>query len=233
MGLELGIHSKLMRLGSKVPGLENLLLQLRSREKVFGKAYSTEIWGSTESRSGHGSELGATESLRLYLPKIFEELDIKTFLDAPCGDWNWMRKVDLSKVEYVGADVVPSVINKNQETYARVNVNFMVADLTRDKLPKSDLILCRDCWVHLSFRDISNIIENFRHSGAKYLLASNSSHVQFNENKITGLDWRYLNLSLAPFYFPTPLDSIKDHYSDVPFYTCLWRIEDLPVVRVR
>src|SRR3712207_7875432 len=61
--------------------------------------YTTLFRSSHESYSGRGSELGATESLRSYLPQLFERLNIKTFLDAPCGDWNWMRQVDLSRSE--------------------------------------------------------------------------------------------------------------------------------------
>jgi hypothetical protein len=233
MGLGLGIRARVAKLLASTPGLQELAFKLRTREQVFSKAYSTRVWGSNESYSGRGSELGATESLRLYLPRIFERLNVKTFLDAPCGDWNWMHRVDLSKVKYIGADIVPDVIKRNQESYRRCNVDFIVADLTKDKLPRSDLILCRDCWVHLSFEDIADILENFRQSGAQYLLVSNSPHVQENTNKITGLDWRHINLMRAPFHFPDPLESFKDHYSDVPFFTSLWRIKDLPVVNLQ
>jgi hypothetical protein len=240
MGLGLRVRSRSMRLFAPAlqklansSGLQELLFKFRPRGEVFGKAYSTQVWGSAESHSGRGSELGATESLRLYLPRLLEELHVHTFLDAPCGDWNWMRAVDLSNVEYIGADVVPEVIARNQRRYQSGNVKFIVADLTKDALPPSDLILCRDCWVHLSFQDIANILENFRRSGAKYLLTSNSPHVKENKNKFSGLDWRHLNLCIEPFCFPPPMESIKDHYNDVPFYTSLWRIEDLPVVELR
>jgi SAM-dependent methyltransferase len=162
MGLGLGIRARVAKLLANTPGLQKLAFKLRTREQIFSKAYSTRVWGSNESYSGRGSELGATESLRSYLPRIFERLNVKTFLDAPCGDWNWMRQVDLSKVKYIGADIVPDVIKRNQEAYQRDNVNFIIADLTKDSLPKSDLILCRDCWVHLSFEDIADILENFR-----------------------------------------------------------------------
>jgi SAM-dependent methyltransferase len=235
MGFGLGIHRlgagirpRFTKLGARVPGLQDALLRIRPREKVFGKAYSKHLWGSTESYSGEGSELGATEELRSYLPKLFERLDIKSFLDAPCGDWNWMRKVDLTKVDYIGADVVPSVIKANQHTYGSKNVRFVLSDITRDQLPGADLVLCRDCLVHLSFEDIHDVIENIRSSGSKYLLVSDSPHVRVNENKITGLDWRHLNLSLPPFSFPGPIERVKDHYASVPFYISLWRIEDLP-----
>ena len=43
-------------------------------------------WGSDESGSGIGSELGATEALREYLPGLFKRLGVRKVLDAPCGD---------------------------------------------------------------------------------------------------------------------------------------------------
>jgi SAM-dependent methyltransferase len=197
---------------------------------VFEKAYATDIWGSAESKSGSGSELGATETLRSYLPDLFTRLKVERFLDAPCGDWNWMRHVDLSRVDYCGADVVPGVVARNQELFSRAGVRFVQADLTKDDLPRADFILCRDCWVHLSFQDIAAVLENFRRSGATWLLVSNSPDTRKNVNKFTGLSWRHLNLSLAPFHFPPALEARKDHHSDVLFYISLWHIKDLPRV---
>ncbi len=191
-------------------------------------AYASEVWGSSESHSGSGSELGATTSIRPLLGELFEQLNVRIFLDAPCGDWNWMRLVDLTGVDYVGADIVPAVINVNQSRFSRPGVRFMVADLTSDVLPQADLVLCRDCWVHLSFQDIAAMLENFRRSGATWLLISNSPRTNSNPNQFTGLSWRPLNLRLAPFYFPVPLETRTDHYPSFGFEVALWRIADLP-----
>jgi len=210
--------------------LHNWVVRVRPRAQLFARAYATQVWGSAESRSGAGSEVGATTSIRPFLEELFARLSIRTLLDAPCGDWNWMRLVDLTGVDYIGADVVPEVIESNRARFSRDGVRFMVADLTRDDLPRADLVLCRDCWVHLSFQDIAAILENFRRSGATWLLVSNSPHMPQNVNKFTGLGWRYLNLQLAPFNFPPPLESRPDHYPNVPFEIALWRLADLPRV---
>jgi SAM-dependent methyltransferase len=201
-----------------------------SHAEVFALAYATQAWGSAESRSGQGSEREATTALRSYLPELFKRLDVKIFLDAPCGDWNWMQFVNLAGADYVGIDVVPDVIASNRERFARPGVRFTLADLTKDTLPCADLVLCRDCWVHLSFQDIAAMLENFRRSGTTWLLVSNSPHIKKNLNQITGLRWRYLNLQQAPFHFPKAVESRKDHYRDVPFEITLWRIADLPKI---
>ncbi|NPC57392.1 class I SAM-dependent methyltransferase [Caenimonas soli] len=224
----MGLRTRLKMTISSIPLAHDLTLKLLSRESIFSRAYSSRAWGSEESGSGVGSELGATEALRAYLPGLFKRLGVEKILDAPCGDWNWMRLVDLEGIDYVGVDVVPEVIAKNQAAYAAAGVRFKVADITRDDLPSADLILCRDCWVHLSFRDAASILENFRRCGATWLLVSNSPQISENKNQLTGLSWRYLNLHQPPFNFPAGLEARKDHYDDHGFQITLWRIADLP-----
>jgi hypothetical protein len=225
-----GIKTSTVDAIADTPGVQQILRKLRSRQHVFERCYSQRLWGSAESGSGCGSEIAATDDLRSYLPDLVGRLGVKLVLDAPCGDWNWMRLVDFGEVEYIGADIVPSVIDDNQSRYARPGVRFILADLAKDPLPQSDLILCRDCWVHLSFQDIAAMLENFRRSGATWLLVSDTPSAGRNLNKFTGASWRHLNLSLAPFHFPPPLDRQKDHHADVPFQISLWRITDLPSI---
>jgi hypothetical protein len=226
--MSVGLRTRLKTAISGIPLAHDLALKLLSRRSIFSRAYKSGAWGSEESGSGIGSELGATESLREYLPGLFKRLGVRKLLDAPCGDWNWMRLVDLEGIDYVGVDVVPEVIARNQAAHAAPGVRFNVADITRDDLPSADLILCRDCWVHLSFRDAASVLENFRRCGAPWLLISNSPRMSENRNQLTGLSWRYLNLHRPPFNFPAGLEARKDHYDTHDFQITLWRIADLP-----
>jgi hypothetical protein len=231
MGFLRELAAKAKSLASHIAASFPFRFKSSSDANVFALAYATQVWGSAESRSGRGSERLATAALRSYLPELFKRLDIKTILDAPCGDWNWMQFVDFSGVDYIGIDVVSTVIASNRERYARPGVRFVVADLTKDSLPRADLVLCRDCWVHLSFQDIAAILENFRRSEITWLLVSNSPCIKKNLNQVSGLSWRLLNLHRAPFNFPTAVESRKDHYPDVPVEIALWRIADLPKIR--
>lgn len=213
-----------------VPALHDLTAKLRTRQAVFGKAYAyPDTWGSAESASGRGSELGATSALRAWLPDLFQELGVTSVVDAPCGDWNWMKQVDLTGIDYTGLDIVPEVIARNQDRYTSANVRFQVADLTRDPFPGADLVICRDCTIHLSFRDIGLMIENFRISGATWLLMTNSPDITRNKNQLTGLNWRALNMQIAPFDFPVSTQMTDDNYPDEHLQTTLWRFADIPV----
>lgn len=217
----------------RLPGVEKLVSLALPRAQIFQVAYAMQAWGSAESGSGVGSELGATENVSAYLPELFQRLRVKSFLDAPCGDWNWMRRVDLSRVDYVGADVVSSIVTQNNQKYARSGVRFIHADLNKDSLPEVDMVMCRDCWVHLSFEDIAAVLRNFRRTGATWLLVSNTPSEVRNENKVTGIGWRHLNLNLPPFCFPPKIEGRKDHYPGVPFEIALWRLSDLPDINAR
>jgi hypothetical protein len=44
----------------------------------------------------------------------------------------------------------------------------MRLDLTGDPLPRVDVVLCRDCLVHLSFQNIFRAFANLRRSGSRY-----------------------------------------------------------------
>jgi hypothetical protein len=39
-----------------------------------------------------------------------EAHDVKSLLDIPCGDFHWMRRVNLQGLSYVGADIVRELI---------------------------------------------------------------------------------------------------------------------------
>lgn len=120
----------------------------------FNKIHANNSWNSEESASGLGSELKNTTVIRSELPKLFKKLKVKIFLDAPCGDFNWMKKVNLSGIKYIGGDIVEALIANNTPKYANKNKQFKLLDITKDNLPKANLMLCRDCLVHLSYKDI-------------------------------------------------------------------------------
>lgn len=179
--------------------------------KKFSEVYEKNIFGGGVSRSGEGSDLAQTVTIRRELPKLIQELGVKTFLDAPCGDWYWMRETSLSVEHYIGVDIVEAMIEKHNVNYGSPSRIFQCLNLASDSLPKADLIFSRDCLVHLSFEDALKIIANFKKSGAKYLLATTFMDRTKN-NDLVGKDnfWRALNMRLAPFNFPEPLLVINE-----------------------
>lgn len=199
----------------------------------FSDIYRNNSFGGRLSRSGEGSDLVQTEIIRRELPKLVEELSIRTFLDAPCGDWYWMKEVALGVERYTGIDIVESLIKKHSEQFGNASRHFLCRNLLEDDLPQADLILCRDCLVHLRFEHIQKVLINFQRSGAKYLLMTTFTDRDKNFD-LVGINgfWRTLNFELPPFNFPAPLKLINEgcteennQYHD----KCLglWRLEDI------
>jgi hypothetical protein len=193
--------------------------------KVFSEIYHTNAWKDPESVSGRGSTLARAATIMARLPPLLEELRAETLLDAPCGDFNWMRHTNLGRVRYVGGDVVPDLIERNRRLYGGEGRTFLVLDVTKSRLPRADVILCRDCLIHLSFARIRSAVANFKRSGATYLACTTHTSVGENTDCPDG-GWRSVNLELPPFNFPPPLKLIVE---DAELGKCLgvWRLEDL------
>jgi SAM-dependent methyltransferase len=196
---------------------------------IFSDIYRNNLWGDPESVSGRGSTLARTEAIRHALPALLASVGARSLLDAPCGDFNWMRYVELGGVEYTGADVVPEMIEGHRRRYGGPGRTFVVADVTRDSLPRADVILCRDCFIHLSFRDINAALANFRRSGSRFLLATTHFNVAENEDISTG-GWRSVNLQSPPFNFPQPQQLIVED-AELGKGLGLWRLDWLEVRR--
>lgn len=199
----------------------------------FERIEGTNLWGADTSVSGLGSEDRATAAIREALPALLHRLGARSLLDAPCGDAGWIGRMKLD-VDYIGTDIVPSLIAANKQRAARGELSgrFLVADITRDALPHADVILCRDCLVHLSFANINRAVARFRESGAHFLLVTTFPEWADNHDCEDG-DWRALNMERAPFNWPAPRELINERCDEGgggwrDKSLGLWRLDALP-----
>jgi hypothetical protein len=195
---------------------------------VFTRIHDTNLWGSDESRSGLGSAIDSTARLREELPRLLASVGAASLLDVPCGDFGWLSRCDLTGIAYTGADIVASIVEQNQARHGNAQRRFVQADLTTGPLPRADVVLCRDCLVHLSFANIARALDALARSGSTYLLTTTFTAHEKNEDCVDG-DWRMLNLQAAPFGFPEPIAAIVEGctegggaYADKTL--ALWRI---------
>src|SRR5215813_2958899 len=87
-------------------------------EQTFTSIYHDNSWGDAESVSGPGSSIRETARLRNELPTLLKEIGAKSMLDAPCGDVNWLNRVQLPLDQYIGADIVADLVAQNGKLYA-------------------------------------------------------------------------------------------------------------------
>ena len=205
-----------------------------STKEIFTSIENNNFRSSAESVSGPGSEMKQTQTLIKELPKLFKNIGIKSVLDIPCGDFNWMKEVGLSNIDYIGADIVDKLIVENKKRYSSDNINFLPLNIITDVLPRVDLIFVRDCFVHLSYYDIQNAITNIKRSGCKYLMTTTFVDYHSNYDILTG-KWRRINLQDIPFNFPEPEYTLIEDCTegDGKFKDKamgLWFIENIPVL---
>lgn len=70
---------------TKETNLKNKFTEIHDKNLFFGK----------ESISGTGSDLIQTKVISKEIPLLLKKYNVKTFMDAPCGDLYWMKHVEL------------------------------------------------------------------------------------------------------------------------------------------
>jgi SAM-dependent methyltransferase len=188
-------------------------------KQVFTVTYHNNLWGGNESVSGPGSSLEQTEIIRTELARLIKNYQIKTIIDAPCGDFFWLKEVVANTYHeidsYLGLDIVAELIESNRSKYAKEKIDFKCADLTKDTLPQADLIISRDCFIHLSYQNIYKALRNFKRSKSNYLLISSyTNHPNQNIKKAYSLEARTINIARFPFCIKKNLEVINENCTE-------------------
>jgi len=182
-------------------------------DQFGGKCVTPELMkntGRTWAVSGRGSSLNSTLETRTTLDVILRDpsLNIKTFLDCPCGDWLWMQAVNLTGVQYFGAEITQRTVDENTKCFERADVHFHHMDWSCAIPPPVDLIMARDVLFHLSTSVVLDILRHINQSGARYLFTTTFSNTTSNkvDNFVSdGVGYRNINLYGPPYNFPEPV----------------------------
>lgn len=203
----------------------------KSTKEVFEEIASKNYWIEEESSSGFGSTMEQTREIVSALPSVLKAFKVKKVLDLPCGDFNWMKLMDLSNLEYTGGDIVKNLIIDHQKSHVNTDISFVHLDILKDDLGQHDMLFCRDCLVHFSYRDIHRALNNIKKSKITYLMTTTFPDETNNRDIVTG-GWRPLNLEKEPFNFPKPLYFLNEGCTEMDGIFAdkslgLWKIEDL------
>ena len=198
-------------------------------DERFRYIYQHNMWNGTESVSGPGSSLAATETIRKHLPGLLRTLKAKSILDIPCGDANWISNIKLP-LRYIGADIVSELIERNQAKFP--NLTFVKLDLLEDTLPSVDVIFIRDCLVHLSNSNIQRAFQNIIKAKPKFIIMTTFTEHDANIDIMDGA-WRPINFTKPPFSLPEPSIVLNENcieiggaYQDKSLG--VWKLKDLP-----
>jgi len=181
-------------------------------KRYFHEVFDNNKWCNEESVSGPGSTLEATKNIRREMPALLRALQIKTLVDAPCGDCNWISTCLPKEIAYIGGDIVNEIVQQNRMRYPHFG-EFRLMDIINDKLPTADAILVRDCLIHLPNELALKALKNIYAADIKYLFSTSYVLVQENEDVEIG-DFRRINLQLSPFLLPEPDYKIFENFEE-------------------
>ncbi len=213
-----------------------------NKQEKFSYIYKSKYWRGAEggSLSGGGSNEQSTSILINELISFIKTNNIKSILDIPCGDWKWMSTVNLGNINYIGCDIVPDLIEANNNKYKNKSVNFFVKSLIDDELPDSDFIIIRDLLVHLDDEDIIKCLKNIKKYNYKFIGITNYPGLEVNKRRILGDyfrlgdKWRPMNLSKEPYNLPNPTYNLSDINNlstiDKKKYISVWKSENFNVL---
>ncbi|KAK3089667.1 hypothetical protein FSP39_005470 [Pinctada imbricata] len=181
-------------------------------QKTFERIAEKNVWKApNETRSGKGSLLESTVTIRECLGEWIKKYNITSIVDIPCGDGNWQRFIPgIDKVSYRGFDISTFVI-KIAQNRNPPNMKYGILDLTSNIPPKADLIIMRDVIQHLPLRLGIQAILNAKKSGVKWIGVSSYPSEVWNRDIDMGEYYRN-NVEISPFFL-TNVVEMCDNYS--------------------
>jgi 2-polyprenyl-3-methyl-5-hydroxy-6-metoxy-1,4-benzoquinol methylase len=162
-------------------------------EKIFTKIYEKKIWKTRENcpLSGAGSSIDYNKKYIKFLQGFIENID--SILDVGCGDWTFTKLIDFGKREYLGIDVVPSVISENLKKYSSKNIKFKQLDISQQlgEISRYELVIFKDILQHFSDQDIIKVLDYFINTiKPRYILIVNGKPVR-NQSPNRNVNNRY------------------------------------------
>lgn len=167
------------------------------KERIFTNLYATRAWGTDEEGLGSsGSTLDNSRPYIQFLQSFLSANNIKSVVDAGCGDWSFSKAIDWGNISYVGIDIVGPVIERNRQRFSASNISFLHGDINEMELPAADLLICKDVLHYLSNGEVEQFLK--RISKYKFCLFTNDVLGSTNRSIVCG-DHRPLDLSKPPF----------------------------------
>ncbi|WP_431210407.1 class I SAM-dependent methyltransferase [Puia sp. P3] len=195
-----------------------------SHSKIFSEIYDNGLWSHGKEAnylpagakyySGSGSyNRSSAEYIRLVTDYIRAH-NITTITDIGCGDFNIGRQIceQNPSLSYNGIDVVPSLIQYNNDTFASEKIHFFCLDTLHQKIPRADLLLIRQVLQHLSNTDIitltSNCFPGFPHilitehqPKPQYLIRENIEKASGPNTRVGSFTGSGVYLDKSPFHY--------------------------------
>lgn len=161
---------------------------------AFDDIYERGGWSGRGS--GPGSQPEYVEEYVIFLKNFMLFNRIRSVVDFGCGDLNFHKYIDWSKIQYLGIDCVESVIERNIATWQAENVQFRCNDLNDFTYPPTDLLIVKDVLQHWPNKMIQRFLR-MKHNARWIILVNDYS--EENAHDIRLGECRPINLHRRPF----------------------------------
>jgi SAM-dependent methyltransferase len=165
-------------------------------KEQFEGIYANNEW---QYGSGTGSRPVNTRRYMRMLQRFLRDQKIRSVVDFGCGDWQFSQFIKWEGIDYLGLDIVPFVIERNEKQFSSDNVRFRVFSGNFDDVPPADLLIVKDVlqhWSNASILAFLPVLERFRFS----LITNDVNPRGITENSdIADGDCRDLDLRMPPF----------------------------------
>jgi SAM-dependent methyltransferase len=161
---------------------------------IFGAIYRDKRWGGDSKVDFYSGSGNAPEMIASYISGVrtfLSKLGPSVIVDIGCGDFvAGAQLVDLAS-RYIACDVVPELIDRNRGKFVHDNLEFLVIDATKDKLPPGDVVVVKQVLQHLSNDQIHRIVDKLRRYKT-WIICDYVPANKFIPNKdmMTGMDVR-------------------------------------------
>jgi SAM-dependent methyltransferase len=133
----------------------------------------------------------------MFLKQTFDKYNTRKLLDVGCGVWEHLMSVNLSGIEYLGIDVVDSVIRRNEELDLPANVRFQCGTLEDvESLETFDTVVIKDVFQHLPDKLIFSMLTQLKNIPVLVVTNDYTSDVH-SDCDLGG--FRKLDLEAPPF----------------------------------
>ena len=232
---------------------EKYAVYYRNLSSIVTKTLSDAPEGKSQrgnSLSGPGSTAEETVGVRTVLPHLLALLGIRSILDVPCGDFNYMRDIlnapaTPASISYRGMDIVTTLVQQLEATFGtrasnsttrhtrRHRISFGRFDLAEEYLWPADLVILRDILFHFDAARAQGVLRRVALSGCRFVLVTYFPSV---DNERAARKYRAghgfksyasWNLEGAPFAMPPPLLSIGQDGNRPDRVVGLWECASL------
>lgn len=190
-------------LASPTPEPEGSSMTAEATKKAFEDIYRKAGWGTNGGDagvSGYGSTMEATAVYRTFLQQFMKDADVKTVVDAGCGDWESTQALDWKGIDYKGYDIVESVIERDKKRFEKPNVHFFTADIVETELPPADLLIVKQVLQHLPNASVTKFLKQLpKYKHALIMNSVSPRNLSADNRDIVPGYFRLLDITRAPF----------------------------------